>query len=154
MCLLQSQARFGTNCILPPHCHLYHCLSLDYDRELISELMVNHLYDSMVSTRNGSTDAEIAQPDGHSSPPLTLPQVIASIRELRLEQIELLHHQVTSSNCEGTAVSNARETRSSYVEFLATQPPTFTEAGEPLEADHWLLSHPVLRPKLNAFLYV
>jgi hypothetical protein len=24
------------------------------------------------------------------------------------------------------------------VEFLATQPPTFTEASEPLEADHWL----------------
>jgi hypothetical protein len=24
------------------------------------------------------------------------------------------------------------------VEFLATQPPTFTEASKPLEADHWL----------------
>jgi hypothetical protein len=24
------------------------------------------------------------------------------------------------------------------VEFLATQPPTFTEASEPLKADHWL----------------
>jgi hypothetical protein len=24
------------------------------------------------------------------------------------------------------------------VEFLATQPPTFTEVGEPLEVDHWL----------------
>jgi hypothetical protein len=24
------------------------------------------------------------------------------------------------------------------VEFLAIQPPTFTEASEPLEADHWL----------------
>jgi hypothetical protein len=24
------------------------------------------------------------------------------------------------------------------VEFLVTQPPTFTEAGEPLEADQWL----------------
>jgi hypothetical protein len=24
------------------------------------------------------------------------------------------------------------------VEFLATQPPTFTEASEPLESDHWL----------------
>jgi hypothetical protein len=23
------------------------------------------------------------------------------------------------------------------MEFLATQPPTFVEAGEPLEADHW-----------------
>jgi hypothetical protein len=24
------------------------------------------------------------------------------------------------------------------VEFLVTQPPTFTEASDPLEADHWL----------------
>jgi hypothetical protein len=36
-------------------------------------------------------------------------------------------------------VGNARDqARSSYVEFLATQPPAFTEASEPLEADHWL----------------
>jgi hypothetical protein len=46
---------------------------------------------------------------------------------------------VTNSNREGIAISNARDqARSSCVEFLATQPPTFTEASEPLEADHWL----------------
>jgi hypothetical protein len=46
---------------------------------------------------------------------------------------------MTNSNCDGTMVSNARDqVRSSYVEFLATQPPTFTEASEPVEADHWL----------------
>jgi hypothetical protein len=46
---------------------------------------------------------------------------------------------MTNCNCEGTAVSNARDqAQSSYVEFLATQPLTFAEVGEPLEADHWL----------------
>jgi hypothetical protein len=46
---------------------------------------------------------------------------------------------VTNSNRDGTVVGNARDqARSSYVEFLATQPPIFTEASEPLEADHWL----------------
>jgi hypothetical protein len=46
---------------------------------------------------------------------------------------------VTNFNRDGTVVGNARDqARSSYVEFLATQPPTFTEASEPLEADHWL----------------
>jgi hypothetical protein len=93
----------------------------------------------MVSTHDGTADAETAQPGGHSSPPSTLAQVIASIRESRDEQTELLHLLMTNYNCEGTTVGNARDqARSSYVEFLATQPPTFAKASEPLEADHWL----------------
>ena len=93
----------------------------------------------MVSTHDGSADAETTQPDGHSPPPPTLAQVFASIHESRVEQTELLHHLMTNSNRDGTTVSNARDQgQSSYVEFLATQPPTFIEAGELLEADHWL----------------
>jgi hypothetical protein len=98
---------------------------------------VSHLRDSMVSTHDGSADVETTQPDGHSSPPPTLAQVIASIRESKDEQTELLCLLMTNCNCEGTAVSNARDqVQSSYVEFLATQPLTFAEVGEPLEADH------------------
>jgi hypothetical protein len=64
-------------------------------------------------------------------------QVFASMHDSRVEQTELLRRLVNNSNREGTAVSNARDqAQSSYVEFLATQPPTFTEASEPLEADH------------------
>jgi hypothetical protein len=46
---------------------------------------VSHLHGSMVSGRDGSADAETAQPGGHSSPPPTLAQVIASISESRDE---------------------------------------------------------------------
>jgi hypothetical protein len=68
-----------------------------------------------------------------------LAQVIASIRESRDEQTDLLHLLVTNSNRDGIVIGNARDqAQSSYVEFLATQLPTFTEASEPLEADHWL----------------
>jgi hypothetical protein len=103
------------------------------------ELTVTHLDDNMVSTHDGSADAETAQPEGHSSPLPTLAQVIASICESRDEQTELLRLLMTNSNSDGTVVGNTRDqARSSYVEFLATQPPTFTEASEPLEADHWL----------------
>jgi hypothetical protein len=91
----------------------------------------------MVSTRDGSADAETAQPGGHSSPPPTLAQVITSIRETRDEQTELLCLLMMNSNCDGTVAGNARDqARSFYVEFLAIQLPTFTEASEPLEADH------------------
>jgi hypothetical protein len=93
----------------------------------------------MESARDGSVDAETAQSGGHLSPPPTLAQVIASIRESREEQTELLCLLVTNSNGDGTMVGIARDqARSSYVEFLATHPPTFTEASEPLEADHCL----------------
>jgi hypothetical protein len=93
----------------------------------------------MVSARDGSADAETVQPSEHSSPPPTLAQVIASIRESREEQTELLRLLVTNSNRNGTVVGNARDqARSYYVEFLATHPPTFTEGSEPLEADHCL----------------
>jgi hypothetical protein len=69
--------------------------------------MVSHLYDSMVRTRDGSADAETAQPDGHSSPPPTLAQVFTSIRESRVEQTELLLLLMTNSNCGGIAINNA-----------------------------------------------
>jgi hypothetical protein len=76
---------------------------------LISVLTVSHLHDSMVSTRDGSVDTETAQPGGHSSPPPTLAQVIASMRESRDEQIKLLRLLVTNSNRNGTMVGNARD---------------------------------------------
>jgi HPt (histidine-containing phosphotransfer) domain-containing protein len=54
---------------------------------------------------------------------------------------------MTNSNWDVTVIHNARDqARSSYVEFLATQPPTFTEASEPLEADHW---HRTIEYKFN-----
>jgi hypothetical protein len=46
---------------------------------------------------------------------------------------------MTNSIRDGTVVGNARDqARSSYVEFLTTQPPTFTEVSEMLEVNHWL----------------
>jgi hypothetical protein len=51
----------------------------------------------------------------------------------------LLSLLVTNLIRDGTVVGNAQDqASSSYVEFLATHPPTFAEASEPLEADHWL----------------
>jgi hypothetical protein len=65
---------------------------------------VSHLHDSMVSARDGSADAETPQSGGHLSPPPTLAQVIASIRESRDEQTELLCLLITNSNWDGTMV--------------------------------------------------
>jgi hypothetical protein len=71
--------------------------------------MVNHLHNSMVSTHDGSADAEATQPDGHSSPPPTLAQVFTSICESRIEQTELLCLLVTNSNHRDTTIGNAQD---------------------------------------------
>jgi hypothetical protein len=50
-----------------------------------------------------------------------------------------------------TIVGDDRDqAQSTYVEFLTTQPPTFTEASEPLEADHWLR---IAKSKFNLHHY-
>jgi hypothetical protein len=68
---------------------------------------VTHLDDSMMNIHDRSADVESAQPDGHSLPPPTLAQVVASIRESRDEQTELLRFLMTNSNRDGTVVGNA-----------------------------------------------
>jgi hypothetical protein len=46
---------------------------------------------------------------------------------------------VANSARGGNGVRNApAPAPTTYSDFVATHPPLFTEAGEPLEADHWL----------------
>jgi hypothetical protein len=93
----------------------------------------------MVNTRNGWAGAENAQGNGNSPPPPSLAQVIASILESRDEQTELLHQLMANSAHGSNGARNApAPTPTIYGYITATYPPLFTEAGDPLEADHWL----------------
>jgi hypothetical protein len=68
-----------------------------------------------------------------------LAQAIASILESRDEQTELLWQLIANSTRGGNGARNAPAPASTiYSDFMATHPPLFTEAGEPLEANHWL----------------
>jgi hypothetical protein len=68
-----------------------------------------------------------------------LAQAIASILESHDEQTELLWQLVANSTRGGNGARNApAPAPTTYSDFTATHPPLFTEAGEPLEADHWL----------------
>jgi hypothetical protein len=106
---------------------------------LISKLMVMCLDDRMVNTRNGQAGAESAQGNGNPPPPPSLAQVIAVILESQDEQTELLCQLMANSahGCNGARNAPALAP-STYGNFVATHPPLFTEAGEPLKADHWL----------------
>jgi hypothetical protein len=93
----------------------------------------------MVNTRNGRAGAENAQGNGNLSPPPSLTQAIASVLESHDEQTELLQQPMANSARGGNGARNApAPAPTTYGDFAATHPPLFIEAGEPLEADHWL----------------
>jgi hypothetical protein len=114
-------------------------LKFDLVLSLIYKLMVTCLDDRMVNTRNVQNGAENSQGNGNPPPPPSLAQAITSILESRNEQTELLQQLVANSTCGGNGARNApAPAPTTYSDFTATHPPLFTEAGEPLEADHWL----------------
>jgi hypothetical protein len=101
--------------------------------------MVTCLNDRMMNTRNGRSDPEPAHPNRNPPPLSTLAQAIASILESHVGQTELLRQLVANSTHGGHGARNApTPALTTYGNFAATNPPLFTEAGEPLEADHWL----------------
>jgi hypothetical protein len=104
---------------------------------LISKLMVTCLDDRMVNTRNRRGDLEPAYLNGKPPPPPTLAQAITSFLKSLDEQIELLRQLVANSARGGHGVRNAPALAlTTYSDIAATHPSLFTEAGEPLEADH------------------
>jgi hypothetical protein len=118
---------------------------------LISKLMLTYLDDRMVNTRNGRAGAEKSQENRNPPPPPCLAQEIASILESCDEQTDLLRQLVANSARGGNGARNASAPASTtYSDFTATHPPLFTEAGEPLEADHCLQ---VMESKLGLLHY-
>jgi hypothetical protein len=106
---------------------------------LISKLMVTCLDGRMVNTRNVRNGAENSQGNGNPPTPPSLAQAIASILESHDEQTKLLRQLVANSTRGGNgARTTPAPALTTYSDFAATHPPLFTEAGEPLEADHWL----------------
>jgi hypothetical protein len=92
-----------------------------------------------VNTRNVRNGAENSQGNENPPPPPSLAQAIASILESRDEQTELLWQLVANYTCGGNGARNAPASApTTYNDFVTTHPPLFTEAGEPLETDHWL----------------
>jgi hypothetical protein len=101
--------------------------------------MVICLNDRMVNTRNRRGDPKPAHPNGNPPLPPTLAQAIGSVLESRDELTELLRQLVANSaRCRHGARNASAPTLTTYGDFATTHPPLFTEAGEPLMADHWL----------------
>jgi hypothetical protein len=128
----QSLPRFSVIVDLSP----LPLLKFAFILSLIAKLMVIYLDNRMVNTRNVRNEAENSQGNGNPPPPPSLAQAIASILESHDEQTELLRRLVANSIRGGNGTRNA-SSLTTYIDFAATHPSLFTEAGEPLEADHW-----------------
>jgi hypothetical protein len=101
---------------------------------LISKLMVTCLDDRMANTRNGQARVESTQGNGNMPPSPSLAQAIVLILESQNKQAELLPQLVANSARGGNGARNApASTPTTYNHFMATHPPLFTKAGEPLE---------------------
>jgi len=80
---------------------------------------------------NHGNGGQEAQPP----PPPSLAQAIAALIADRNEQTELLRQLV---ECHAGRRRQAPPAGTDYVGFLATQPPLFHKANDPLEADAWI----------------
>ena len=67
--------------------------------------------------------------------PLTMAEVLMQIERNRQDQTKLLRVLVQNTAPRG---GNGAERHDDYSDFLRTQPPIFTRAKDPLDADHWL----------------
>jgi hypothetical protein len=80
-----------------------------------------------------------SQGNENPPPPPSLAQAITLILEFCDEQTKLMWQLVANSTCGGNGARNAPDPApTTYSDFVVTHPLLFTEAGEPLETDHWL----------------
>jgi len=70
-------------------------------------------------------------------PPPSLAQAIAALIADRNEQTELMR-QLVQANADRGRQAPPPPVETDYVGFLATQPPLFHKADDPLEADAWI----------------
>jgi len=80
---------------------------------------------------NHSNENHGAQPQ----PPPSLAQAVAALIADRNEQTELIRQLVQAIASRGRQAPPPPAAETDYVGFLATQPPLFHKADDPLEAD-------------------
>jgi hypothetical protein len=100
---------------------------------------LQHAQDELTAAQSYVHHLEIKLHERDEQLEASLAQAIALILESRNEQTELLQQLMANSTHGGNGARNApAPAPTTYGDFTATHPSLFTEAGEPLEVDHWL----------------
>src|SRR6185437_2162234 len=116
------------------------CVHINYAHSLFAWIspdsgMANQ---GMVLFKIGDNNAANHENEGHGAPPPPPPSLAQAITALiadRNEQTELMRQLVQNNAGRGRQAPPAE---TDYVGFLATQPPLFHKADDPLEADAWI----------------
>jgi len=116
------------------------CVHINYAHSLLAWIspdsgMANQ---GMMLLQMGNNNTANHGNEGHGAqlpPSPSLTQAIAALIADRNEQTELLRQLVQSNTGRGRQAPPAE---TDYVGFLATQPPLFHKAEDPLEADAWI----------------
>ena len=92
-------------------------------------------------TRSGQGQA--SGPDEELPPPPTMAEVLLRIERDRSEDkrllLEVLARTATAlTGASGSGQGGGHQPRGGLAEFLRTQPPTFSQSEDPLDADDWL----------------
>ena len=87
----------------------------------------------------GSSQDEDGVPDPPPVPP-NLADAIAALVNVTIDNARLLRELAQSNQnmMHGNRGRNHQRQETTYVDFTDTQPPVFSKADEPLEADDWL----------------
>ena len=93
--------------------------------------------------RTRSGQGQSAGPDEELPPPLTMAEVLLQIERNRAEDRRVLLEVIARNTSDLTSASGSgqgsgHQSRGGLAEFLRTQPPTFSRAEDPLDADDWL----------------
>jgi hypothetical protein len=95
--------------------------------------------DSILDIPNGSVRRGRGHVPRDNAPPPPSRSLV-SLEQLLATQNDLMWRLVENDECHGAERQQPRhqERDSSYLDFLATHLPVFTDATDPLEADSWL----------------
>ena len=114
--------------------HIIYAHSLLHGLILISG-MANHGVVILQMVDNHAANHDNENHRAQTQPPPSLAQVVAALITDRNEQTELIRQLVQANAGRGRQAPPPPPAEIDYVGFLATQPPLFHKADDPLEAD-------------------
>ena len=100
-------------------------------------------HEQMRCTRSSNIPGSSQDEDGILDPPPVPPNLtdaIVALVNVTIDNAQLLRELALSNKnmMQGNRGRNHQRQEAMYVDFTDTQPPVFTKADEPLEADDWL----------------
>jgi hypothetical protein len=116
------------------------CLYYNYGIVSAKEVRTRAAEEQLLNILKTSTERGRGQAPHGNAPLPTPPHSPVSLEKQQATQNELMRLLMENETCHGAdhPQPQQQDKDSSYLDFLATHPPLFSEATNPLEVDNWL----------------